>query len=165
MGPSLPILMIGPGTGIAPMRAFLQERQAQIQRLGREAVGEAYLYFGCRNKTADYLYDGELEAYENDGTLTKLYCAFSRDQAHKVYVQHLLKENKTEVFDKVLDKGGHVYVCGATSMGHDVHSTLKDIVKDSVSASAGMEEEVATNYVKELQSSKRYIQELWSASA
>ena len=74
-------------------------------------VGDTVLYFGCRHKGEDYIYQDELEDYEKDGTLTQLHLAFSRDQAHKVYVQHLLEQNSQEVW-KLLENGGHIYVCG-----------------------------------------------------
>ena len=74
-------------------------------------VGDTVLYFGCRKKSEDYLYQDELESYLGDGTLTKLHLAFSRDQDHKVYVQHLMKQNKEEIW-KLLEAGGHIYVCG-----------------------------------------------------
>ena len=74
-------------------------------------MGDTVLYFGCRYKAEDYIYQDELENYLSEGTLTKLHLAFSRDQAHKVYVQHLMKENKEEIW-KLLESGGHVYVCG-----------------------------------------------------
>ena len=74
-------------------------------------MGDTVLYFGCRKKSEDYIYQDELESYLADGTLTKLHLAFSRDQSHKVYVQHLMKENKEEIW-KMLEAGGHIYVCG-----------------------------------------------------
>jgi len=75
-------------------------------------VGETILYFGCRHRNEDYIYEEELAKYKDEGLLTKLYVAFSRDQAQKVYVQHLLEQNGEEVW-KILDKGGHIYVCGS----------------------------------------------------
>lgn len=77
-----------------------------------QPVGETILFFGCRHKNEDYIYDEELEKYRDEGLLTKLHVAFSRDQEHKVYVQHLLEQNGEEVW-RILDKGGHVYVCGS----------------------------------------------------
>ena len=79
--------------------------------LAGKPTGETVLYFGCRRKAEDYIYEEELAKYLEDGTLSKLHVAFSRDQANKVYVQHLMKENRSEVF-KLLEGGGHVYVCG-----------------------------------------------------
>lgn len=74
-------------------------------------IGETVLYFGCRRQDEDYIYEDELKKFKDDGALTKLYVAFSRDQAQKVYVQHLLSENGEEIWN-ILDQGGHLYVCG-----------------------------------------------------
>ena len=107
--PSTPVIMIGPGTGFAPFRGFLQHRQWQKQD-GRD-VGDTILFTGCRNRDVDYIYKEELDEFVNNGTLTQLHCAFSRDQENKVYVQHLLEQQKQTVFD-VLKRNGHIYVCG-----------------------------------------------------
>jgi NADPH-ferrihemoprotein reductase len=103
------IIMIGPGTGLAPFRGFIQERD-YYRKEGRQ-VGKSILYYGCRKKNEDYLYPEELEEYEQNGTLTKLNVAFSRDQAEKVYVTHLLQRDAGQVWS-VLKEGGHIYVCG-----------------------------------------------------
>jgi len=116
--PTVPIMMIGPGTGLAPFRGFIQDRSCQ--KKDGKPVGETILYFGCRHKNEDFIYEDELDVFKEEGTLTKLYTAFSRDQEYKIYVQHLLDQNKAEVW-KILDEGGHVYVCGdARHMAHDV---------------------------------------------
>lgn len=104
-----PIIMIGPGTGLAPFRGFIQERD--LARRDGKTVGETVLYFGCRKRTEDYLYDTELEQYERDGTLT-LRAAFSRDQPEKRYVTHLLKEDAAKVWEIIGEKNGHLYICG-----------------------------------------------------
>ncbi|CAM9899696.1 unnamed protein product, partial [Discosporangium mesarthrocarpum] len=119
--PSTPIIMVGPGTGLAPMRALLQER-AHMRERG-EVVGRNVLYFGCRHREKDYIYRDELEAYEADGTIDSLRLAFSREQARKNYVQHLLAED-AEIVWGMLKEGAYVYVCGGTSMGNDVHKEL-----------------------------------------
>jgi NADPH-ferrihemoprotein reductase len=108
--PQTPIIMIGPGTGLAPFRGFIQERWHLRQQ--NKPVGDTILYFGCRKKTEDFLYEEELNKYVADKTLTKLYIAFSRDQEHKVYVTHLMKQNRKEIWDVIGDKNGHIYVCG-----------------------------------------------------
>ena len=105
-----PMIMIGPGTGVAPFRGFSQER-VSFRREGR-TIGETILYFGCRKSSEDYLYEEELKQYVENGTLSKLYVAFSRDQSQKVYVTHLLQQNKDEVWDIIGNKNGHVYICG-----------------------------------------------------
>ena len=101
--------MIGPGTGLAPFRGFIQERD-YYRKEGR-LVGKNILYYGCRNKAQDFLYQEELEEYERVGTLTKLNVAFSRDQPEKVYVTHLLKRDEKLVWS-IIKEGGHIYVCG-----------------------------------------------------
>ena len=101
--------MIGPGTGLAPFRGFIQERD-YYRKEGRQ-VGKSILYYGCRKKQEDYLYQEELEEYEKNGTLTKLNVAFSRDQPEKVYVTHLLKKDSSMIWS-IIKEGGHIYVCG-----------------------------------------------------
>lgn len=105
-----PIIMIGPGTGIAPMRAFLQEAR-YCQSLKMETKNWV-LYFGCRYKDVDFLYEEELNAAVKDRIIAKLEVAFSRDQAKKVYVQHVLKEHGPAVWDTVTSDNGYVYICG-----------------------------------------------------
>lgn len=104
-----PIIMIGPGTGLAPFRGFIQERD--LARRDGKTVGETVLYFGCRKRSEDYLYDTELEQYAKDGTLT-LRTAFSRDQPEKRYVTHLLAEDALKVWQIIGEKNGHLYICG-----------------------------------------------------
>lgn len=95
---STPIIMIGPGTGIAPMRAMIQERSHQKHTL-KQPVGPTILYFGCKRDTIDYLYKNELTSFQKEGTLTDCHLAFSRDGAEKQYVQHLLAKNITDTWD------------------------------------------------------------------
>eukprot|EP00640_Fibrocapsa_japonica_P000889 CAMPEP_0113933598 /NCGR_PEP_ID=MMETSP1339-20121228/740_1 /TAXON_ID=94617 /ORGANISM="Fibrocapsa japonica" /LENGTH=678 /DNA_ID=CAMNT_0000934937 /DNA_START=174 /DNA_END=2210 /DNA_ORIENTATION=+ /assembly_acc=CAM_ASM_000762 len=154
--PSVPILLIGPGTGIAPMRALLQERQWQTQN-GQNA-GPNLLYFGCRRSDEDYIYREELEAFILDGTLSSLRVAFSREKKQKVYVQHLLLEDGADLYHRLHEEKAHVYVCGGTQMGHDVGAALVKIVSDH----GGMGTKSAEEYVKSLQTSGRMVQELWS---
>ncbi|ETV88103.1 hypothetical protein H257_01459 [Aphanomyces astaci] len=154
--PETPVILVGPGTGIAPMRAFLQERHAQKQ--AGETVGATWLFFGCRRQSEDYLYQQELETYQASGTLSDLHVAFSRDSAQKVYVQHLIRQQGAALW-KVLAAGGYVYVCGATLMGTDVHKAFVELVQTHGAKSVVD----ATRYVQDLQHNHRYIQELWSA--
>ena len=137
------------------MRALLQERawqKAQGLNMGRNL-----LYFGCRSRSQDYIYKDELEAYQADGTLDSLRLAFSREGASKVYVQHLLREDAAEIWD-LLEGGAHVYVCGGTHMGTDVHSELNHIAQSR--GLMGVEE--SKEYTKKLHDAGRYVQELWS---
>ena len=108
--PQTPIIMIGPGTGFAPFRGFIQERYHLKQN--DKPVGDTILYFGCRKKSEDFLYEEELNQYVENKTLTKLYTAFSRDQTNKVYVTHLLRNNMKEIWNIIGEQNGHIYVCG-----------------------------------------------------
>ena len=153
-----PIIMIGPGTGIAPMRALLQERSYQKNVLGK-SVGKNVLYFGCKKKDKDYLYSEELEAFEKEGLLTDLHLAFSRERKQKVYVQYLLAKNKMATHDLIVNKGAHVYVCGATKMGNDVRMALSAIL----ATEGNMGPDGAIAYINQLQAEGRYVQELWSS--
>jgi len=153
--PTTPVIMIGPGTGIAPFRGFIQER-SYYKREGKP-IGDTILYFGCRNKAKDFIYQDEMENFVDTGVL-KLHTAFSRDQEHKVYVQHLLDQNHQEIWD-VLSSNGHLYICGdAKNMARDVHSTLvKILINKGEMDTAGAED-----YIKRLQSKGRYSADVWS---
>lgn len=151
--PSTPILMVGPGTGVAPMIAFLQERVIQREQGGD--LGPALLFFGCRRADEDFIYQAELEAWAADGIMTSLITAFSRQQQHKVYVQHRLTEHGAEVWRLLHDQEGYLYVCGATHMGEDVKKAVHDI---AVSV-GGLSSDAATQWIKSIH--ERYIVELW----
>jgi NADPH-ferrihemoprotein reductase len=153
-----PILMIGPGTGIAPMRALLQRRRYQ-QLVEKKDVGCNILYFGCKRKELDYIYEDELIRYKDEGILTELYLAFSRQNpSKKVYVQHILEEQAEATWKLLHDDGAFIYVCGGVKMGHDVTETLKDIV----STHGQLSFDKASSYLSQLSSQGRYVQELWS---
>ncbi|WP_394186009.1 assimilatory sulfite reductase (NADPH) flavoprotein subunit [Pseudoalteromonas tetraodonis] len=146
-----PIIMVGPGTGIAPFRAFLQERDA------REATGKNWLFFGNPHFTQDFLYQVEIQGYLKSGLLSKVDVAFSRDQAEKVYVQDKLRKNSKEVFDW-LEAGAHFYVCGdANRMAKDVHNALIDIISENT----GKSNEEADQYLKDLRSANRYQKDVY----
>ncbi|XP_011883330.1 PREDICTED: NADPH--cytochrome P450 reductase isoform X1 [Vollenhovia emeryi] len=154
--PSTPIIMVGPGTGLAPFRGFIQERDF-ARREGKE-TGDTILYFGCRKSQEDYLYREELEEYVKNGTLT-LHVAFSREQSHKVYVTHLLEQNKEELWRVIGEQNGHIYVCGdARNMARDVHNILLKVVMER----GKMSELDAANYIKKMESQKRYSSDVWS---
>ncbi|MEM6729242.1 MAG: sulfite reductase [NADPH] flavoprotein alpha-component, partial [Pseudomonadota bacterium] len=149
--PATPILMVGPGTGIAPFRAFLQEREAQ------GAEGSSWLFFGNPHFTQDFLYQTELQAHLKSGTLSKLSVAFSRDQAEKVYVQDRLRENASDVF-AWLEKGAHVYICGdGARMARDVENALLDII----ASEGAMSEDAAQAYLSELRDARRYQRDVY----
>ncbi len=146
-----PIIMIGPGTGVAPFRAFLQERAANGAR------GENWLIFGNQRRDVDFLYREELESFLRDGILTTLTTAFSRDQPEKVYVQHRLLEYAAEVW-KWLEGGAHIYVCGdAHRMARDVDAALRQICVEQ----GGMPGERAAAYVAELARAQRYQRDVY----
>ena len=157
-----PIILIGPGTGIAPMRALLQEREYQRDTLN-QSVGLNTLYFGCKHKTQDYLYREELESWANPGgILTNLYVAFSRDQAKKIYVQDLLRQNGASTWDLIRDEnndgGAYIYICGGVQMGHDVTNVLKEII----AVHGNMTIDSAKDFLTKLSQSGRFVQELWA---
>ncbi|MEW6994822.1 assimilatory sulfite reductase (NADPH) flavoprotein subunit [Colwelliaceae bacterium MEBiC 14330] len=146
-----PVIMIGPGTGVAPFRAFLQEREA------READGDNWMFFGDQTFTQDFLYQVEWQNYLKSGLLTRMDVAFSRDQAEKVYVQDRLKEHASDVF-AWLERGAHLYICGdANRMAKDVHNTLVEIIQEHGKLTA----EQAEDYLKSLRSNKRYQKDVY----
>ena len=148
---NVPIIMIGPGTGIAPFRAFLHERRA----LG--AKGKNWLFFGERSAKTDFLYREELESMRADGHLTRLDTAFSRDQADKVYVQDKMMEQAPQFWTWLQD-GASVYVCGdASRMAKDVHATLHSIVEKQ----GGISSEAAEEYVQLMKENHRYHRDVY----
>lgn len=149
--PETPVIMVGPGTGIAPFRAFLQERDAT------DATGKNWLFFGEQTFTEDFLYQTEWQGFLKSGLLTNLDLAFSRDQAEKVYVQDRLKENAHEIY-QWLQEGAHFYVCGdANHMAKDVQQTLIEII----GAQGDKSLEDAEQYLTELRQAKRYQRDVY----
>ena len=148
---STPIIMVGPGTGIAPFRAFIEERKAT------GATGKNWLFFGDRSQKTDYLYGNEWEAYQKDGVLHELDLAWSRDQAEKVYVQHKMLEKKAELWSWLQD-GAVFYVCGdASRMAKDVDQALRTIAQEEGS----MGEDDAASWVKSLMKERRYLKDVY----
>jgi len=149
--PATPIVMVGPGTGVAPFRAFVQEREA----IG--ASGRSWLFFGDRHFTTDFLYQREWQQNLKDGALTRMDVAFSRDREHKCYVQHRMKAQARDLYAWLQD-GAHFYVCGdAERMARDVHQALIEIVAEQ----GAMPVERATEYVQALQRSRRYQRDVY----
>lgn len=147
----VPIIMIGPGTGIAPFRAFLQERRATA------ATGRSWLFFGDRRRATDYLYGEELEDFLATGVLSRLDLAFSREQDTKVYVQQRIQENAEEFYGWLQD-GAHVYVCGdADRMAKDVDAALHDVI----ARVGGLDAAAAHAYVNDLIKSHRYVRDVY----
>jgi sulfite reductase (NADPH) flavoprotein alpha-component len=146
-----PVIMIGPGTGIAPFRAFLEHRQA----LGHK--GDNWLFFGEQRSVSDYLYKEQFLAMEADGLLTKLHTAFSRDQHNKVYVQDRMRENAAELF-AWLERGAYFYVCGdASRMAKDVELALLDVIANGTESTP----EHAAGYLAEMKKAKRYQRDVY----
>jgi sulfite reductase (NADPH) flavoprotein alpha-component len=149
--PDTAMIMVGPGTGIAPFRAFLQERQAA------GAKGKNWLFFGEQKAACDFLYKDDFNYWHEEGMLTKFMTAFSRDQAHKIYVQHRMLENAAELYDW-LENGAVFYVCGdAARMAKDVDTALHQIVEQAGSKTA----EQAKEYVDNLKKEKRYRKDVY----
>ena len=148
---TVPMVMVGPGTGIAPFRAFLEERKH------RGATGTNWLFFGDQHRESDFIYEQELGAMSADGVLTRLDLAFSRDQKEKIYVQHRMEENGKDLF-AMLEDGGHFYVCGdATRMAKDVDAALHAVVAEQ----GGLSEDAATDYINALKREKRYVRDVY----
>jgi sulfite reductase (NADPH) flavoprotein alpha-component len=146
-----PIIMVGPGTGIAPFRAFLEERETT------GAKGKNWLFFGDQKRGTDFLYEEQLTDWLSDGHLTRLDLAFSRDQIEKVYVQHQMLEHATELWSW-LQQGAHFYVCGdASRMAKDVDAALHNIAQQS----GGLKAEAAADFVKKLKTEKRYQRDVY----
>jgi sulfite reductase (NADPH) flavoprotein alpha-component len=146
-----PVIMVGPGTGIAPFRAFIQERD------NRDADGKNWLLFGDRTFTQDFLYQVEWQKYLKSGVLTRMDVAFSRDQQEKVYVQDKLKQNAAEVWQWLQD-GAYIYVCGdASRMAKDVNDALIAIVEEQ----GGKSREEAEQFINQLRKDKRYQKDVY----
>ncbi|MBN8248872.1 MAG: sulfite reductase subunit alpha, partial [Verrucomicrobia bacterium] len=149
--PNLPVIMIGPGTGIAPFRAFLEERRAT------GAAGRNWLFFGDQRRACDFLYEPELTAWAGDGLLTRLDLAFSRDQAEKIYVQTRMQEQASELWSW-LEAGAHLYVCGdAQRMAKDVDAALHAAIESA----GGRTRDQAAEYVAGLKTTKRYQRDVY----
>ena len=149
--PDTPIIMIGPGTGVAPFRAFMQERE----EIG--ATGKSWMFFGDQHFVTDFLYQTEWQNWIKDGVLTKMDVAFSRDTEQKVYVQHRMLEHSKELF-QWLEEGAHLYVCGDKDlMANDVQNTLIDIIEKE----GNLSREQAEEYVSNLRNNKRYLRDVY----
>lgn len=149
---SVPLIMVGPGTGVAPFRAFLQNRQATGAR------GKTWLFFGAQRAHCDFSYKDDFEHFQRDGVLTRFDCAWSRDQASKVYVQHKMLENAAEIWKWIDSDGAQFFVCGdARRMAKDVDAALRRIVQEQGGKSA----DEANAYVEELKTDKRYKRDVY----
>ncbi|MBT1583622.1 diflavin oxidoreductase [Curtobacterium flaccumfaciens] len=148
---SAPMIMIGPGTGVAPFRGFLHERAVS------GATGRNWLFFGDQHRDTDFVYQDELTELQEQGVLDRLDLAFSRDQAEKVYVQTRMLERSVELFDW-LEDGGHVYVCGdASRMAKDVEAALLQVIRTG----RGRGEDDAQAYLADMRRAKRYVRDVY----
>ncbi|QIG98505.1 MULTISPECIES: bifunctional cytochrome P450/NADPH--P450 reductase [unclassified Bradyrhizobium] len=151
----VPIIMIGPGTGLAPFRGFLQERAARKSH--GATLGPAMLFFGCRHPEQDFIYGDELKAFAADG-VGELYTAFSRADGPKTYVQHLVAAQKDRVWE-LIEKGAIVYVCGdGSKMEPDVKATLMSIYRER----AGADADAAARWIEEMGTRNRYVLDVWA---
>jgi sulfite reductase (NADPH) flavoprotein alpha-component len=149
--PHAPVIMIGPGTGVAPFRAFMQEREVT------GAQGANWLFFGNPHFRTDFLYQTEWQRWLAEGVLQRLDVAFSRDEGQKVYVQHRIRETGADLY-RWLEEGAHLYVCGdADRMAPDVHAALVEIVREH----GGRSEDAAVEYLKQMQRDKRYQRDVY----
>jgi sulfite reductase (NADPH) flavoprotein alpha-component len=146
-----PMIMVGPGTGVAPFRAFLEQRGVT------GAKGRNWLFFGDQHRADDFVYEDELTAMGRNGLLTRLDLAFSRDQDEKIYVQTRMRENGRDLF-AWLEEGACFYVCGdASRMAKDVEDALRDII----ATHGGLSAEAANDYVATLRKTKRYLRDVY----
>jgi sulfite reductase (NADPH) flavoprotein alpha-component len=149
--PDTAMIMVGPGTGIAPFRAFLEERRA----VG--ATGKNWLFFGDQKAQCDFLYQDELDTLQRDGFLHRLDTAFSRDQERKIYVQHRMLENSKELW-AWLEEGAHFYVCGdASRMAKDVDTALRQVIEKE----GGLSADDASAYLTALKTQNRYQRDVY----
>ncbi|ELY3418524.1 NADPH-dependent assimilatory sulfite reductase flavoprotein subunit [Cronobacter sakazakii] len=149
--PETPVIMIGPGTGIAPFRAFMQQREAD------GATGKNWIFFGNPHFTEDFLYQVEWQRYVKEGLLTRIDLAWSRDQDHKIYVQDKIREQGAELW-RWIQEGAHLYVCGdANRMAKDVEQALLEVI----AAYGGMDAEAADEYLSELRVERRYQRDVY----
>jgi len=146
--------MVGPGTGVAPFRGFIFERKS-VHNNGKKT--ENYLFFGCRNKSLDFIYRNELEVFNDEGHI-KLFVAFSRESEKKIYVQHKIEEFEHQLWNLLHEKSAHFYICGdARAMAKDVHQALRNVVMKL----GHKNEREAEDYLLHLQKIGRYQQDVW----
>jgi sulfite reductase alpha subunit-like flavoprotein len=157
---SKPVIMVGPGTGIAPFRAMCHHLAAQRNVApDTQSFGAVDVYFGNRRRSGDYLYESEWKQFEDQGVIRAIHTAFSRDQDSKVYVQHRLGENANQVWQVLHEQGGYFMLAGnSDKMPQDVLKTIESIAQ----AKVGCDQEKATAYVKMLQKKHHYVVETWS---
>ncbi|KAL8578716.1 hypothetical protein ACOMHN_045704 [Nucella lapillus] len=164
---TLPVIMVGPGTGIAPFRSFWQQRKIDMEMNPvpahgeRKGWGEMYLYFGCRQNSVDNIYREELSQMKTEKVLADFYISLSREPGQpKVYVQDILFKNAVQTYQAVVKRGGHFYVCGDVSMANDVTKTLEQILMQH----GGMEAEQAKHFVLKLKNANRFHEDIFGVN-
>ncbi|KRX10660.1 Riboflavin synthase-like beta-barrel [Pseudocohnilembus persalinus] len=152
-----PVIMVGAGTGVAPFRAFCQEKQYLIEKGINLSPGTFYLYFGCRHENGDFIFKDEFKNYTEKNIINKFYTAFSRDQEQKVYVQDRFLENADENYTLLFEKNATLFICGSLGMGKSIVNTVAQIIsqKQNISPEEGLK------IVKKLEDEKKIIKELW----
>ncbi|XP_071099648.1 nitric oxide synthase 1-like [Haliotis cracherodii] len=163
---TLPVMMVGPGTGIAPFRSFWQQRQVDMARghtptsANRRGWGDMRLYFGCRSSSQDHVFDSELAAMKNKRVLKDYYVALSREPGRpKMYVQDMLQQHAKDVYNTMVKVGGHIYICGDVEMADNVKQTLERILREH----GKMTPEAARDYVRQLRNENRYHEDIFGA--
>ena len=156
----VPWIMIGPGTGVTPFRGFLQQRRTALAATNATDTAECWLFFGCRDKSKDYLYGDELDAFAKDGTLTKICVAESRkDPGTKVYVQDLMRQHSRRLRELIVDQDAFIFVCGdGHGMAKDVHGALVDIIRSGNDVDAKEADDMLAGMTREA----RYVKDVWS---
>ncbi|NES73273.1 MAG: nitric-oxide synthase, partial [Okeania sp. SIO2D1] len=155
--PEAVTLMVGPGTGVSPLIAFLQDREAKLQ--AGQSLGEAWLYFGCRNYN-DYLYQEQLQTWLETGVLSGVEVAFSRLGKQKVYVQHLMREQASQVWQILSHPKCHYYVCGDAKMADDVFEVLMDIAKEE----GGLSHTATVEFFEKMKKEQRFSTDVWGVT-
>jgi len=169
---STPLVLIGPGTGIAPFMGFLAHRKALVVASASDvdsndkSIGSVEVFFGCRNAKHDYLYREEMQAFENDGVIDHLHAAFSRDDptGKKEYVQNLMTDHSERLVDTIVHGNGSVYVCGdGNHMGRDVQTTIATLIGPHLKTKTGTDElEIGKAYLEDMKSEGRFLMDIWS---
>jgi len=164
--PTIPLVLIGPGTGIAPFMGFLCHRKALESAAIDGVSGTVEVFFGCRHADHDYLYKEELQAFQTEGVITHLHTAFSRDVGKKEYVQDLMinnEETSKRLADTILKKNGRVYVCGdGNHMGRDVQQTLAKLLGPHIDSASAVPDKLGKEYVETMKTDGRFLLDIWS---